>query len=153
MTTMRAAKTIWDSCNGKVSNLAMQKLLYLSHMLELGAGRGPLASSQFEAWDYGPVEPSLYHRLKAYGSAPVADVFGSEPYTENDPEWASIQDVVQQLGESRPATLVAITHWEHGAWSQHYTPGLRGVIIPDADILEEYKKRVKRSEERASAAG
>lgn len=153
MATMRAAKTIWDACNGEVTNLAMQKLLYLAHMLELGAGRGPLASKPFEAWDYGPVEPNLYHRLKAYGSSPVADVFNADPYAENDPEWGSIQDVVQQLGGAGPGRLVAITHWEDGAWSNHYSPGMRGIIIPDCDILDEYNRRVRRSEDRAAAAG
>ncbi|WP_342069905.1 Panacea domain-containing protein [Yoonia algicola] len=143
MSTMRAARTIWDGCDGKVSNLSMQKLLYLSHMLELGAGRDGIASHEFEAWDYGPVEPGLYHHLKAYGSSHVPNVFSSQPYTGEDQEYESITEVLQQLGDAPPSKLVAITHWDKGAWSKNYIPGMRRLSIPDEDILEEYNLRAK----------
>ena len=67
MATFAAARTIADLWDGPVTNLALQKLLYLSHMVHSGRGRGLLASNHFQAWDYGPVEPQLYHKLKAYG--------------------------------------------------------------------------------------
>lgn len=143
MSTLKAAKTIWKQCDGKVSNLSMQKLLYLSHMLELGAGRDDLVDQEFEAWDYGPVEPGLYHHLKAYGSSYVPDVFSRDPYTEEDPEFESISEVVQQLGNAAPSKLVAITHWENGAWSKNYIAGMRRITIPDEDILEEYNLRAR----------
>lgn len=143
MSTFRAARTIWNGCDGKVSNLSMQKLLYLSHMLELGAGRGGLASNEFEAWDYGPVEPNLYHHLKAYGSNYIPDIFSRPAYSEGDPEYESIADVIEQLGDATPSKLVAITHWEDGAWSKNYISGMKRVTIPDEDILEEFKLRTK----------
>ena len=145
MSTFRAAKTIRDLCDGKVSNLSLQKLLYLAHMLELGAGHDPLVDSYFEAWDYGPVEPSLYHKLKAYGSNFVPDIFAASPYSADDKQYASIAEVVRQLGDAKPRKLVAITHWDGGAWNKHYVSGRRGIIIPDQDILEEYRARADRS--------
>ncbi|MGY4752423.1 Panacea domain-containing protein [Pannonibacter sp. Q-1] len=144
MTTFKAAKTIWDLCSGRVSNLSMQKLLYLAHMLELGAGRGPLVSNSFEAWDYGPVEPQLYHKLKAYGASNVPDIFGETPYTERDDQYSSIKSVVDELGAESPRKLVAITHWPEGAWSKHFVAGMRSIKIPDSDIEEEFRKRVRR---------
>lgn len=150
MSTMRAAKTIWDACGGRVSNLSMQKLLYLSHMMEIGAGHGPLASREFEAWDYGPVEPDLYHKLKAYGSGPVPDIFNAEPYMPGDSEYASISEVIRQVGNAGARRLVAITHWDGGAWSKHYSSGRRGIVIPNADIFAEYQSRVARSAAKAS---
>ena len=152
MTTMRAAKTFWEACDGKVSNLSLQKLWYLAHMLELGAGHGPLVSRPFEAWDYGPVEPDLYHKLKAYGGGYVADVFAAKPYSSDDPEMKSIAEVLRQLKGASPAKLVAITHWNGGAWQQHYSPGRRGIVIPDEDILSEYERIAERSKNKAAAA-
>lgn len=149
MTTIAAAKTFWSLCDGDVSNLKLQKLIYLAHMLELGAGRGPLASREFEAWDYGPVEPDLYHKLKAYGSNTIPDIFGGTVYSESDQEFVSIKDVADQLGAVPAARLVSITHWDGGAWSRHYISGARGVKIPDVDILAEYNERVERSAKRA----
>lgn len=121
-------------------------------MLELGAGRGPLASRPFEAWDYGPVEPMLYHKLKAYGGSHVSDIFNASPYVEGDPEYDSISEVLRQLRNARPAKLVAITHWDEGAWQQHYVPGRRGIVIPDQDILAEYKRLADRSKEKRAAS-
>ena len=37
--------------------------------------------------------------------------------------------------------LVAITHWENGAWAKHYVPGERGNIIPNEDIKQEWEDR------------
>ena len=152
MSTMRAAKTIWTLMHGKVSNLVMQKLLYLSHMLELGAGHAPLVDTPFEAWDYGPVEPRLYQRLKAYGSGHVADVFHAPAYSPHDAQYASIASVVRQLGAEKPAKLVHITHWDGGAWSKFYNPEYRGIIIPDSAILAEFHERSERNR-RAAVAG
>lgn len=142
MSTLKAAKTIWLGCDGKVTNLSLQKLLFLSHMLDLGAGRSGLVDHEFEAWDYGPVEPSLYQRLKAYGSSRVPDILGRDFYKPGEPQFDAVSEVLAELKDAKASKLVAITHWDGGAWSKHYIPGMRRVTIPDADILKEYEKRV-----------
>lgn len=141
MTTFRAAKTIYDMKSGKVTNLSLQKLLYLSHMVHLGTESAPLASNKFQAWDYGPVEPELYHKLKAYGASHVPDIFSAQPYLSNDQEYVSIKTVMDQLRDASSRKLVAITHWDNGAWAKHYRRGTRGIVIPDSDILEEFNVR------------
>ncbi|MER9438361.1 type II toxin-antitoxin system antitoxin SocA domain-containing protein [Mesorhizobium sp. M0618] len=152
MSTLKAAKTIWDLLDGKVSNLKLQKLLYLAHMFELAKGNGPLAGREFEAWDYGPVEPDLYHKLKAYGGGAVPDIFYSEPYVEGTSELDSIRQVVNQVGRASPARLVAITHWNGGAWSKNYVPDARRIRIPDEDIIEEYKAIAARNAQKRGTA-
>ena len=37
--------------------------------------------------------------------------------------------------------LVAITHWEKGAWARIYICGMKDLVISHDDILEEYKQR------------
>lgn len=136
-----AAKRLGEQSDWSLSNLEMQKLLYLAHMFHLGKYGTPLILGYFEAWDYGPVQPDLYHRAKIYGSSPVENIFHSASEVPNGTEAELIDEAVKHLSHNRPGRLVAITHWDKGAWAKHYVPGARGVVIPDEDILEEYRER------------
>lgn len=146
MSTSRAAKTICDLKQWQLSNLPLQKLLYLSHMVCLGEHEIPLVSRPFEAWDLGPVEPVLYQQLKAYGSRTIPDIFPVRPYAEGDPEYAAITEVLNDIGDATPGKLVAITHWPGGAWAKRYRPGIMGIRITDEDVIDEYRKVLERSE-------
>ena len=141
--SMSAAKRICQSTGWTVSNLALQKLLYIAHMIFMGQHNGqPLISEEFEAWDYGPVLPRVYHRVKGFGSAPVGNVFHSVPDILDDSDEAKMLDEVgTKLGKLPAGKLVAATHWEKGAWSANYVAGQRFVVIPNNDILEEYRNR------------
>ena len=141
MATFRAAKTIYDLKGGKVSNLSLQKLLYLSHMIHLGTQNMPLATNEFQAWEYGPVEPELYHKLKAYGSSNVPSIFPATAYNEDTNEFQSIKIVMDQLSDTPARKLVAITHWKDGAWAKHYSPSGRSIKIPNRDVLAEFHDR------------
>lgn len=146
-----AAKTVASLCNFDVTNLKLQKLLYLAHMIHLGTYRQRLIDGHFEAWNLGPVEPNVYHLLKAYGNKNICDVFGTVGFRENSPEYNSIKTVVSQLGHVKPSNLVQITHQDYGAWAKNFFPGTRGIRIPDDDILREYYARVSRAEEKLTA--
>lgn len=144
VSAMSAAKRLCEVADWKISNLELQKLLYISHMLHLGKTGQPLIDGWFEAWDYGPVQPEVYRSAKAFGRSPVGDVFTFTPrIAETAPEAQTIREAVEQLGGASPARLVSITHWEKGAWAKHYVPGGRGNFIPDQDILQEYRDRVR----------
>jgi uncharacterized phage-associated protein len=140
-----AAKKVCELRTWGVSNLEINKILYFAHMLFLGRhGLGsPLVDEMFQAWDYGPVLPSVYHRTKAFGRKPVQNVFYWIPDLPKGGESGIIEEAVDELAGKSPAELVAITHWEDGAWARHYEPGARGIVIPNKDILYEYNLRVK----------
>lgn len=59
----------------KISPLKIQKLVYISHGWHLALSGGkPLVSDEYvEAWQYGPVFPSVYHEFKHYGASPILD--------------------------------------------------------------------------------
>jgi uncharacterized phage-associated protein len=139
-----AAKRLCERSGWGLSNLELQKLLYLAHMAYLGRTVGrPLILESFEAWDLGPVVPALYHRAKAFGSGPVQNVF-HHVTTDLQPDETSVIDGVYQGTRGlTPGQLVAITHWDGGAWAKHYSPRARGNIIPNKDILDEYRARVR----------
>lgn len=118
----------------------MQKLLYIAHMCYLGQNdRKPLLEGHFEAWDYGPVHPVLYRKAKIFGADPVQNIFRSSPEVREGLEKGTLEVVLKGLEGCSSAKLVALTHREGGAWAKHYTPGARGIVIPDEDIIEEYR--------------
>ena len=124
-----------------LTNLAMQKLLYIAHMLYMGdQGGDPLVSGNFEAWEFGPVHPELYHAVKKFGAEPITRIPGYKKDVSDIVGGSRLDAVVDSLSDSAPR-LVAITHWERGAWHKNYIPGVHGVPIPNSDILQEYRDR------------
>lgn len=106
------------------------------------AGNKPLVLGHFEAWDFGPVHPLLYQRLKIHGARyvlPETLSFAS-PIKPEHPGRDYLDAAVTQLDRDG---LVAITHWGQGAWARHYRPGMRGIRIPNDHILEEYHIRTE----------
>ena len=53
------------------SNLALQKLLYISQVFSLGQRDKILFKDKIEAWDYGPVIPKVYHKFKLFYKSPI----------------------------------------------------------------------------------
>lgn len=139
------AKFICAEGEWKVSNLRLQKIMFMAQMFYMGEHDGErLFDASFEAWDYGPVIPQLYHKVKAFGSSPVEDVFyHALPFAENSPRRLSLKEVCSELLKRTPGQLVEISHWDKGAWAKHYVPRVRGISIPDADIRAEYSDRLK----------
>lgn len=151
ISTRSAARTLGHFSGWSASNLGLQKALYLAHMYHLGTTGRPLIDEKFEAWDYGPVAPSLYRAARGFGASPVQDIFLDAPYAaEGSSELRSLQDAARLLASHTPARLVAITHWEKGAWASCYRPGVQHVSIPDEAILGEFRKRFQRVSEAAA---
>lgn len=136
-------KFICEQGGWKVSNLQLQKILYLAQMYYMGRHAGePLCDAQFEAWDYGPVEPSLYKKVRMFGSSPVQDVFfDARPFRDDDPRRIDLKEVCDALLSKRAGELVDITHSSNGAWAKNYVPRIRGIKIPNNDIIAEYNRR------------
>ena len=144
VTVMQAAKRLCQRSGWTLSNLQLQKILYIAHMMYLGKTGQPLVNGHFEAWDYGPVEPELYHYAKTFGASPIKGVFRLVPDLEDDqPEAQELDKAVQALSNVQPGQLVAMTHWDGGAWAKHYLSGRCNSIIRNQDIIEEYRARAK----------
>lgn len=136
-----AAKALGEFSGWNLSNLKIQKILYIAHMFYMGNNEGaPLINDSFEAWDYGPVIPSLYHKLKIFGSDPVRDIFYDVFIRMNTKEIESIRLAAEAFSFVSPAKLVALTHSRGGAWDKNYYSGGKGIVIPNSDILAEYQK-------------
>ncbi|MBO6827169.1 MAG: DUF4065 domain-containing protein [Sneathiella sp.] len=140
-----AAKRLCKISNWTISNLKLQKLLYLAHLMYLGRTGKPLICDQFEAWEYGPVVPSLYHKVKIFGSDPISDIFHSVPDADDSTETEYLNAAYKSLSNLPAGKLVAITHWADGAWAKSYEKGARNRKISNEDIMDEYSARTPTS--------
>jgi uncharacterized phage-associated protein len=142
-----------DSNGILLTNLALQKLLYFCHSIFL-INRGiPLIKGYFEAWQYGPVHPTVYSAFKPAGDKPITfratkqDILSgarSEILPPSDPEVRRhVTRIVAMYGGLTAARLVEISHAKNAPW--HYvveksqkTLAL-GLRIPDNVIRERFR--------------
>lgn len=141
LTTASAAKTVCAMRGWTLSNLALQKVLYVSHMVHVGRYGAPLVAETFEAWDYGPVLPSLYRQVAMFGADPVKDVFYMAKEAPEGPERQTLDEVNRFLAPMTPGQLVGMTHWKQGAWAAVYRPGVRHIPISNELVADEYRAR------------
>lgn len=138
---LTVAKRLGEQSGWTLTPLTMQKLCYIAHVVHLGKTDGePLITGHFEAWDIGPVHPQLYRSLKRFGADLVQNIFQTVPSMAEGETSQIIDEVVKHLSDNT-TRLVSITHWDKGAWARNYIPREKGNIIPNEDILQEWKDR------------
>lgn len=142
MSALTAAATMAEISGWTLTNLQLQKLLYMAQMFHIGEHGRPIFPEDFEAWKLGPVQPGVYHRAKMYGSRPIEDLFVRERLPEGTGR-AMIRSVYDQLSHMPSWRLVGITHWDKGAWAKNYDGHDAGSTIPKSDMLDEYRERLR----------
>ena len=145
-----AARYLCEKSGWTLSNLKLQKILFLAHMVHLGQNEKPLLDEGFEAWDYGPVLPNLYHHVKAFGSSPIRNVFRAFPVPTDEAALSALDSVYDQVSGWSAGKLVRVSHRRDGAWDKSYIPGAIAIPIEDEEILREYKMRLAASHKEAA---
>lgn len=56
-----------------ITPMKLQKLLYFCHADYLQLTGNPLARQSFEAWDFGPVDPSIFDEFKRFSKMPITE--------------------------------------------------------------------------------
>lgn len=137
----------------KVSNLAIQKLLYFAHTHFLIQTGRPLMQGAFEAWTHGPVHPAIYQAFKAAGREHIStravgrDIMTGQPRplaTPTDPEVRScIRKVLVVYGRLSPKQLRDLSHAPGSPWhavvKAAETSVTLGMRIPDSVIRERFR--------------
>ena len=141
VSALAAARRMCERSDWALTNLQLQKMLYLAQMFYLGQRGERLLNGSFEAWDYGPVLPLVYSQVKTFGSGPIRNVFYGVSDVQDLNRADMLDQACDQLSQMSAGRLVSITHWKDGAWAKNYVPGARGITIPDPDIIDEYRKR------------
>lgn len=128
--------------NGKpISNLQLQKLLYLCQFAYAWEHGSPMFENRIEAWQYGPVVPEVYHEYSYRGASslhtphtrkrvwqpyPVCK-FMNVPVDELDEgAMAVVKSIVGVWGEASVWDLVNETHKPGSPWDTVYNRGGEG---------------------------
>lgn len=61
----------FESESSGITNLKLQKLLYFAQGHFLAKFDRPLFSDAIQAWEHGPVVPSVYHAFKSFKAKPI----------------------------------------------------------------------------------
>lgn len=122
-------KCVNDSC--PVSNLQLQKFLFYIQKDYLA--RGLVAFSDgIEAWQFGPVVPSVYYKFCGYGAMPITARYNTEiPAADK----AVIDPLVEQKRMLNPWDLVRETHNPTGAWAKVYDEGRGNRNLIDLSLI------------------
>lgn len=114
-----------------ISNLQLQKILYYVQREFLQ--RGKLAfNDDFEAWQFGPVIPSVYRQYCGFGAIPIRMKYN---VSVNPDAQFIIDSIVEQKRRINPWTLVNDTHKEGKAWSLTYQNGLGNYHIIPKELI------------------
>lgn len=147
MSVLIAARTLGEESGWRLSPLEYQKILYVAQMIHLGQTKRPLFTDSFEAWDFGPVVPSLYRQLKGFGNGFVTSVAAASTFVFGTSEAFAIDDAYTMTLHMSAGQLVSYTHRPGGAWEKFYEAGARGAVIPTSAILEEWRECSRPSDE------
>lgn len=119
-----------------ISNLKLQKLLYYCQAYSYALTGKPMFAEEIEAWDYGPVVPSIYQEYKKYKSRniPLSDI---EKFnlTGDDTASAIIRLVKERKGQYSAIALKDMTHKET-PWIKAFAWHRNQPI--DADTMRKY---------------
>lgn len=134
----------------EVTQMKLQKLVYLAHGWSLAGVGKPIIADSIEAWDYGPVIPKLYHALKTYGKHPIRELLRWGQDTDfvfdddgiaHEPLETEEQVVIDQVwntyGRYPAFKLSALTHQEGTPWTQKFVKG-RNNPIPNELIRDHF---------------
>ena len=141
ISTFEAATTISNLYDWKLTHLEIQKIMYISSVFYMGRNnKEPLVDENFQAWNYGPVLPTLYDRLKMFGADNIQNVFFISDISEESKEYGLLKLITGTTKEFNSTKLVKITHITGGAWSRYFKQGHLNITIPNEAIYNEYLK-------------
>ena len=144
-----------------LTHLKLQKLLYYVSGYYLASKNESLIDYAFEAWDYGPVVPAIYHEFKKYGNAPIklASKFcldsGAEivipPVTDDKLFDKVLSFVWENYGKYSAEQLSQMTHELNTPWdiTKKGNPGIKNADIPLCVLKEYFSRFVKQSSKKA----
>jgi uncharacterized phage-associated protein len=125
-----------------ITQMKLQKLLYLLYADYLKNNNAVLFSERFEPWKYGPVLSDVYSAFSKFGSSPIRKYlidsdgeYAMVSLSQNRDLKESLDRVWEKFSCYTGIELSKITHRPQGAWMKAVAQC--SSVISDQDILHE----------------
>ena len=134
-----------------LTNLVVQKLSYIANGYWIVLKNKRLIEESFEAWNLGPVIPSLYRELKVFGYVHIdytSPNILEEDITEKiiierveDDEVIDFFDFIfDSYKDYTPGELIDLTHRKDGAWHKTINEKGYNAVIEENLIKKEFER-------------
>jgi uncharacterized phage-associated protein len=122
----------------RLTPMQLIKLAYIAQGYMLGKHGRPLFDEPVEAWQYGPVVPSVYHAVKHFRSSPVTTIPDAPSDYEFSVDERSIMDTVaKEYGPHGGVVLSTATHQPGTPWHQTWSALGKNAEISN-DLIEDF---------------
>lgn len=123
-----------------VTPLKLLKLVYIAHGWLFPYLREPLLAEPAQAWQYGPVVPSLYHAVSRFRASPITELVpDTDPQALSDEASSLIESVYNTYSRYSGTQLSNMTHMSDTPWSEAWNARGRNAIIPNDRIAAHYQ--------------
>lgn len=143
-----------------ISNLKLQKIVFIAHGFYLAITGEPLLNERIEAWPYGPVINDLYHACKKYGSGVISAPLVIAMELSNLPNFDDVSNLPKEhcfepeVSKALEITWnacknmdgIKLSNWTHiegSPWKKAIDEGK--TFIPDEYIKDYFKKYLTQS--------
>ena len=127
-----------------ISNLKLQKLLYLCQGWSLAERDAALFEEDFKAWLHGPVIPAIYQRFKEHGWGPIppqAPIAVDPDEHLSEAERELVEMVWRNYGHMEAKDLEYLTHADK-PWLDARATGTKSPTIPRESIASCFRAKL-----------
>ena len=143
--------------------MGLNKIIFFSHSDLIATQEHALVKSTFEAWQHGPVLPTIYHQFKNFGSNAIKSralklcKFSGDKVVAKYDELGHLQkflkDCVSVYGKMSASQLRALSHEKGGAWDYIWHSSEKhnlGMKIPNKLIYQTAIQNITHQEQNFS---
>ncbi len=124
----------------EISPLKLLKLVYIAHGWSFPYLREPLLAEPAQAWQYGPVVPSLYHAVSKFRAGPITELIpDTDPQALSPQASALIENVYNTYSPYSAIQLSNMTHMPDTPWSEAWGTRGKNAVIPNDRIAAHYQ--------------
>lgn len=137
-----AARYLCEKSGNSLTDMELCRFLYIAQMMHLGLYKRPIFDENFEAWEPGPVQPDLYHAINSAGVSAHKNLLRRAKKLTEGSEKDILDQTYEQASQIKQDELVAVTHWEKGAWAKSCDADYPHAVIEHGLMRQEYIDRV-----------
>jgi uncharacterized phage-associated protein len=138
-----------------ITPMKLTKLVYIAHGWHLAITGSALINESPEAWQYGPVIPSVYNEFKGFKNTNISRAFEQNNMVTKEEDITFLERIWKVYGVFDAIQLSSKTHQPDSPWSKIWNENIghqrNSLVIPDIDIKNYYQWLLAKSKQKIQA--